>query len=279
MLWGTTGTAQALGPDAAAPLAVGTVRMVVGGAALVALAARRGRILPPGATLPATVVAAGAMASYQVFFFAAVKATGVAVGTVVAIGSAPVLAGLLAALVRGERPTARWAAATALAVCGCVLLVAGGRSIEVDAAGVLLALGAGGSYATYAVASKQLLERATPLQAAAVTFAGAALLLTPLLFFVELAWLASPSGLAVALHLGLVATALAYLLFGAGLKVTPVTTAATLSLAEPVTAAFLGIAVLDERPAPVALLGIASILAGLAIVSVRTRPSVVEEPG
>ncbi|MGH2734561.1 MAG: DMT family transporter [Actinomycetota bacterium] len=270
VLWGTTGTAQALAPGAASPPAVGAIRLIVGGVALMALASRRGPIWPRGVARAPAAGSAAAMAAYQLFFFAAVAATGVAVGTAVAIGSAPVLAGLLAALVRGERLTRRWAVATSLAMAGCVLLVGGGRAIEVDPGGVLLALGAGASYATYAVASKQLLERAAPLQAAAITFAGAALLLSPLLIFVGLSWLASARGVAVALHLGLIATAVAYLLFGRGLRVIPVTTAATLSLAEPVTAALLGIALLDERPAPVALLGIAFILAGLVIVTLRS---------
>ena len=49
-----------------------------------------------------------AVAGYQLAFFSAVARTGVAVGTMVAIGSAPVLAGLLAWLVRGEQPPGRW---------------------------------------------------------------------------------------------------------------------------------------------------------------------------
>ena len=38
VLWGTTGTAQELGPDSANPLAVGALRLVVGATALIALA-------------------------------------------------------------------------------------------------------------------------------------------------------------------------------------------------------------------------------------------------
>jgi len=110
------------------------------------------------------------MAAYQPFFFAGVARTGVAVGTVVAIGSGPVWAGLLSILVRGERPSPRWLAATIVAVLGCVLLVTAGSDINVDPAGIGLALGAGLAYAAYAVASKGVLEKQQPDAAAAVIF-------------------------------------------------------------------------------------------------------------
>ena len=42
-----------------------------------------------------TYIGAAGMASFQLTFFAAVKLTGVAMGTVVAIGSAPIFAGLV----------------------------------------------------------------------------------------------------------------------------------------------------------------------------------------
>src|SRR5439155_2392088 len=109
LCFGTTGTAQALGPDAS-PAAVGAARVVVGGLLLV-LVARR---LAPRAAVPwsarAVLAGAAAVAGYQLTFFAAVHETGVAVGTVVALGSGPVFAGLLGRLVRHEPLTARWSA-------------------------------------------------------------------------------------------------------------------------------------------------------------------------
>jgi lysophospholipase L1-like esterase len=59
---------------------------------------------------------------YQLSFFAAVKLTGVAVGTVVAIGTGPAAAGILGRLVNGERLTRRWALATLAAAAGVALL-------------------------------------------------------------------------------------------------------------------------------------------------------------
>ena len=80
------------------------------------------------------------VSGYQLCFFSAVRLTGVAVGTVVAIGSGPVLTGLISRLTGGGPLTVRWMVATAGAVGGCALLVASGRAAGVSLAGVGLAL-------------------------------------------------------------------------------------------------------------------------------------------
>jgi len=271
-LWGTTGTAQALAPPGATPAAVGAVRLALGGAGLLAVALLRGE-LRQAARLPrrAVVVAAVTVAAYQVCFFNGVSLTGVALGTVVGIGSSPVWAGLLAWLTGAGRPSRRWVFATGLAVAGVILLIAGGRRLQVNLPGVILALAAGASYAIYASASKRLLESASPDAVMAVVFGLAALLLSPILLQSDVGWVGTPRGAAVALHLGLLATTLAYLLFARGLRSLPAPTAVTLSLAEPLTAAGLGLLVLQERLTLTALLGGGLLLAGLIGLSLQPR--------
>ncbi len=63
---------------------------------------------------------------------------------------------------------------------------------------------------------------------------------------------------------GLATTALAYVLFGTGLRSTPVATVATLSLAEPVTAFVLGVTVVGERPTTLGWVGAAVVMLALA---------------
>jgi DME family drug/metabolite transporter len=268
LLWGTTGTAQALGPDRATPLGVGAVRMAVGGSTLffVALIARR---LPsPRAWIaPPVIVAGAAMAAYQPLFFGSVGRTGVAVGTIVAIGTAPILAGLLARLVRSEPLDPTWGLATALAIAGATLLVSGGPEMGVDPTGVALAVAAGASYAVYAVAAKNVVEDRSPTAAMSLVSGWAAVLLAPALVLGDLRWLSEPGGAGMALHLGVIATALAYLLFARGLAVTPVAPTATLSLAEPATATLLGVLVLDERLTPFSGLGVVLVAAGLVLLT------------
>lgn len=280
VLWGTTGTAQALAPDGAQPLVVGALRLVVSGIALLLVYV----FLPknssplPADRLPARLVlAAGAcMAAYQVFFFAGVSLTGVAVGTIVGIGSSPVLAGVLGYLVRGEQPGWRWGIATLLAVAGCAVLALNGADVNVNPLGMLLAAGAGAAYATFSLVSKGLLERQPVEKVMAAAFSVGAVLLLPVLAWqvwagADLGWLAQPNGWGAILHLGLVATALAYTLFGRGLSLVPLAPAVTLSLFEPLTAGLLGVLVLGERLSPVSLLGILLIFSGLAVLSFKIK--------
>jgi DME family drug/metabolite transporter len=283
--FGTTGTAQALGPNASS-VTVGAVRIAVG--ALLLLAAQR-MVTRDGPTAWARAPLAAAalgVAAYQLCFFAAVKDTGVAVGTVVALGSAPALAGLGNWLLDDRPPGRAWAGATALASGGVALLALGGGASDVSAPGVALAVGAGASYAAFTLASKRLLDAGhgvEPVMARAFGFG--ALLLVPVLALGDLSWVATPGGAAMALWLGAVPTAIAYLLFARGLRRLPAGEVATLTLGEPVTAAILGAVVLAERPGPLALAGIASILAGLAVLALPTRrrpapasPATVELP-
>jgi DME family drug/metabolite transporter len=211
------------------------------------------------------------MAAYQVFFFDAVTKTGVAVGTIVAIGSAPLFAGALGFFVRREKPGPRWMVATLLAVAGCVLLTVPKAEVSVNPFGVGLALGAGVAYATCTVAAKGLLEERPPDAVMAVLFCLAAVLLSPLLVLGDLAWLAHGRGIAVALHLGLVATAAAYTLFARGLEAVPVATSVTLGLAEPFTAAALGVVLLAERLTGASMLGAGLIFTGLVMLSIPGR--------
>lgn len=239
--------------------------MAIGAAALVVVA-RREIKRPP--LLP-FLVAAIAMAGYQVAFFAGVPRTGVALGSVVAIGSAPVLAGMLAWLVRGERPATRWWVATTMATIGLVLIT--GRPGEVDALGIALVSLSGLGYAVYAVAAKFLLEKMSPEAAMAAVFFGAAILLAPLLVFADLEWLSRPQGLAAAVWLGVVVTGLAYLAFASGLVHLSVGDATTVSLAEPATATLLGVFLLGERASLPAWLGMALIVAAVGVLG-RPKP-------
>ncbi|HUM69968.1 MAG TPA: EamA family transporter, partial [Chloroflexota bacterium] len=139
--------------------------------------------------------------------------------------------------------------------------------VRVNASGPLLALAAGGSYALFALMTKELLADHAPEAATAVVFSLGAIFLLPLLLFIDISWLARPSGLTAAVWLGLAATALAYLLYTRGLAHIPVATAVTLSLAEPLTASLLGIFLLGETVNAALLIGMTLIFAGLLILS------------
>ena len=272
-LFGTTGTAQALGPAGTTPLGVGAARIVIGGAGLFAVLPRIGGSRRDAIALWRTrwgLIAGLTTALYQVCFFAGVSRAGVALGTLVTIGSGPVVTGLLSWLLLRERPRPSWLVATAVCVTGLALLVGSGSAQpDVDPIGLALALASGVGYAVYTVAAKRLINdghRSDEVMAAAFGLGG--VLLLPVLLTAPLAWLATPSGLALALWLGLVTTTLAYVLFGRGLRHLPAGPVTTLVLAEPVVATALGVVVLGERLSPLGWLGAGLVLAGLVLQGV-----------
>jgi drug/metabolite transporter, DME family len=277
-LWGTNGTAQALAPHGAQPIIIGTLRIALGGLTLLAFAALRGALRDGKRwAFTPTLFGALSMAAYQIFFFSGVARTGVAVGTIVGIGSTPILAGPIAYVVRGERPTRRWAIATCLGVIGCALLIAAGEKIHVDPLGIFLAICAGGSYAVFTTVSKGLMDKHTPEAVMAVTFCLGSLFVLPLLIGADLHWLAQPAGTLVILHLGVITAALSYTLFAQGLRLVPVATAATLTLGEPLTAGLLGVYFLHEPLTALAVFGILLIFAGLVVLStekIQTEPAI-----
>jgi DME family drug/metabolite transporter len=280
LCFATTGTAQALGPDDTDPVGVGAARVLVGGALLVAVAiATRGGVRGPRWTPGPVLAAAAGVAVYQLAFFAAVADTGVAVGTIVALGSAPTLAGLFEWLLDRRVPDPRWAAATALACAGVAMLALAGGEASVSLPGIAMAVVAGGSYAVYTLAAKRLLTTGhAPEQVMAAAFGLGALALLPALLISEPTWLAHADGIGLALFLGIVPTALAYVLFARGLRRLSASETATLTLAEPLTAGALGAIVLAEPVTAMSAAGAGLVLAGLLALAVRLPMPAVASP-
>ena len=266
----TTGTSRALGPDSATSLGVATVRFIVGALALFAITTRTRRPQATTDSLPlyTWMIAGFGQAMYGATFFAAVHETGVAVGTVVALGSAPILTGVLSAALFRSTPTRRWMFATAFATAGMSLIVLSGSDANVSLVGILFALGAGLGYALFALASKRIVESGVSSDAAmARVFGVAAVMLAPTLWFVNTDWVFTTGGVTLGLWLGIVTVALAYWAYASGLKNLEPRETTMITLAEPVVATFLGAVVLDERPAALAWLGIIIVIAALAYES------------
>jgi DME family drug/metabolite transporter len=273
-LWGTTGTVRSF--VHASPVAVGAARLLVGGAFLFVLAVRSGGLRPLFAhghrTWLVLITGAALAAVYQVAFFSAVARTGVATGTVVTIGSGPVFAGLLSWALRMGAPSRPWLLSTAGAVAGCTALTAGGQAAGVEPVGIALALLSGFGYAAYATVASALITRGDDNRAVVgVLFGGAGSLLLPVLLLTGPAWLLTRSGAPTVLYLGLITTGLGYVLYGRGLRTTPVAVATTLTLAEPAIAAVLGLFVLGEHLGTIALGGLGLLVVSLLILALPGR--------
>lgn len=271
VLWGTTGTVQALAPDSAHPVAVGAARLFIGGLFLLIVVLLTGKLNLKNLPLKATFTAAVSIGVFQPLFFSAVAYTGVAIGTVVSIGSAPVLAGLMEMLFQRKKPAPVWWISTLLSVIGVILLFSNQGSVQADPFGILLALGAGLTFACYTIVNKDVVVSMSPLPAVAVVFTLSGLMLSPFLFILDMSWVFSAEGMIASLHLGVVATGIAYYLFAVGLFNVSSSTAVTLSLAEPLTATLLGVFFLGEYMSGLSWLGLILMLLGIGVLIMAAR--------
>ncbi|MEE2522418.1 EamA family transporter [Pseudarthrobacter sp. J75] len=283
LLWGTTGTAATFAPDVS-PLAIGAVAMGFGGLLQAAIAARpiaafsgelkgQGRILMLGAL---------AVATYPLAFYSSMHLAGVAVGTVVSIGSAPLASAVVERVVDKRPFTRRWTIGATLGVTGAVLLCFAdtghsatlGGSAWSTMAGIGLGLAAGLTYALYSWAAHRLISTGIPSAASmGAVFGIGGLILMPVLAFTGAPLLASWQNFAVGAYMALVPMFAGYVLFGWGLARVRASTATTISLTETVVAALLAVVIVGERLAAPAWLGAALVLGSLVVLTLPGRRS------
>jgi len=266
MLWGTTGTAQSLAPTTLSPYWVGALRVAIASGFFAVLTVGqpwRG-VAWPWARI---AWAGGCIAVYNLCFFAGVKASGVALGTAIAIGSGPIWAGLLQTWQQRRLPPALWWLGTLVSVAGAAAMALGqGGGLHLSAAGVALCLLAGLCYAMYTLVNKHLVLALGPARTNLAVFASAAMLSLPAAWVLGGPLRAGAGAWTVVLFLGLVSTGVAYLLFSSGLRHISGATGVTLALGEPVTAFMLAVWVVGERQQALAWLGLAGVIAGLLLV-------------
>lgn len=266
VIFGTTGTSRALlTPDAPGP-GVAAMRLLVGSVGLVAFVVWRGQSVQLRQLWrrPAIWMMGAAVAGYQAFFFIGTARVGVAVAALLALGSAPFLAGMLGWALKEGAPGWVWVASTTLAVTGLGLLMAGNLSAG-DPWGMLAALVAGACYAAFTVVGVGLArEGFTGSSVLASSFSVGAIVLLPAVFMST--WWLAPAGIVEVLWLGIGTTTVAYLLFGIGLRELQPGHIATLTLLEPVVATVLGVIILDERLSTVGWVGCLLVVCGLALL-------------
>ena len=228
------------------------------------------------------------MAFYQVCYFAAIARVGVAIAVLVTLCTAPVMVALLSALLLRERLTGAIVLALACALAGTAMLIwvgpeTGGARRD-TLAGVLLALGSAFGYTMLTLCSRTLAGRYHPLQPITIGFAAGALLLLPFALATGFVISYPAGGWALLLYLGLVPTALAYVLFLTGMRSVTATVASIATLIEPLTSTLLAWLLFGEQLGPLGVFGAALLLGAIGLLyrgeSRRTRAvavSVTEE--
>ncbi|MEK4243915.1 EamA family transporter [Psychrobacillus sp. FSL K6-2684] len=271
MLWGTTGTAQTFLPDNAHPFIISAGRSATGGIPLLIVMILLKKFKFRSWAWKETLYAAICISLFQLLFFSSVRLTGVAIASVVAIGSAPVFSGMVEWIFFKMRPTRVWGLSTGLAIVGCLFLFLTKGEVTIDPVGISYSLIAGLIFAFYTLTSKSLLQKEEAIPVVAMTFSLSAFLLTPFLFVYDISWLADAGNVGIIFYLGLATTSVAYVLYGWGLRKIPASSALTLSLAEPTTAALLGVVVVGEILSATSWVGIGLLLGSIVILTVGSK--------
>lgn len=214
---------------------------------------------------------------FQSAYFAAVEATGLAVGTVVTLGAGPVLIAVGARLAMGERLGRGGLAAVAGALAGLAVLVLGGEPAEVRPVGLLLAVLSAAGYAAITLLTRYLGrggETGDSLSTSAWAFGIGAVGLLPMAAAEGLVphTAATGSVLLLLVYVAAVPTELAYALYFAGAAAVRSATVSVIMLLEPVSAAVIAVTVLRERLTAATVVGTLILLtavAGLALAETR----------
>nr|WP_278375935.1 EamA family transporter [Brucella anthropi] len=279
-IWGTTGTAATFAPEVGAA-AIGAAAMGLGGLAQAAIA-WRGLIASRKALADqwrVLLVGAVCVAIYPLAFYGSMRMAGVTIGTVISLGSAPLLSAGIEYRQSGFRPSLRWLAGAIIGIVGMVLLSmsedGGGHTASAEGSalmGALVGLVAGFTYALYSSCARQLMQGGiSSTTAMGATFGIGGLLLMPVLLATGGPFLASWNNAAVGLYMAFVPMFLGYVCFGYGLSRVETSVATTITLFEPVVAAFFAVVIVGERLSALGWFGVLLVVICLVCITIPTR--------
>ncbi len=271
VLWGTTGTSQAFLSNSFPPLVVATFRMIIGGSFLLLISfIDNNNKIKDLKNKKSILISSICISIYQPFFFLGVSRLGVALGTILAISSAPIFTGIINKFLK-IKIRKQWITATIISIVGCIFIFYNKNQTQFDIIGSVSALLAGLSYALFVVNSKNAFKYNSRLTTNGVIFFLGAILLSPILLVYKNSYQIEINDIITLLYLGIIATSLAYSLFALGIKKVSATKTVTYTLAEPLTAALLGILLLKESYNTNTIIGIIFILIGLIINTITFK--------
>ncbi len=209
---------------------------------------------------------------YQWCYLAAVDRIGVTTATLISLCVPPALVALVSALFLGESLSRLGVLALAGALVGTALLV-GSPPVVADGgvmlAGVLFALGCAAGVAAHALGSRRIAGRHDALLPLAIAFPAGAVAFAPFAIGHGFSLDQPMVGWVLVIYLGVVPSALAYVMYQRGLRHLPASTASILTLVEPLTAAVLAWALFSEALTPVGIAGGALLLASILLLTRR----------
>ena len=279
LLWGAGGLIGTLFGRAAglSALSVAACRLLAGGGLMVGCLMLTGRRWPAGRGAWARIAVNGLLSAlFQGCYFAAISLTSVSLATLITIGGTPVIVAIVEQA-RGRRALGRAGAVTlAMALAGLGLLVGLpggglGETAVLEGAGMALLSAAG--FAAVTLYGPSLVTGLDSLTLNGYGFSLGGLMLVPLAvaFGGGLGFRPGLPAAGLLAALGAGPTAIAYTLYFRGLRNASASTAALVTLIEPLAAAALAAVVLGDRLGVTGIAGAVLLLAAV-VRTVRAEP-------
>lgn len=270
LLWGTGGLIGTLFGRAAglSAMSVATYRLLAGGGLIVAFLTLTGKRWPTGRAAWTRIAVNGLLSAlFQSCYFAAISLTSVSLATLVTIGGTPVIVAIVEQA-RGRRALGRAGMITiAMALAGLGLLVGlpgGGFSETAVLASTGMALLSAAGFAAVTLIGTSPVTDLDELTLNGFGFSLGGIALLPLAAVLGgLGFRPSLASAGLLAALGIGPTAVAYTLYFRGLRKASASTAALLSLIEPLTAAVLAALVLGNRLSATGIAGAVMLLAAV----------------
>lgn len=177
LMWATIGPIAALLPDGSG-VGIAAWRQIFGSVVLVIVVtlSKSGWSRWSRSDLKPTVIGSVTVAAYSALYFPSVQLVGVAIATVVSIGGAPLIAGLIH-LRRTRRLSRNWLIGTLTATLGMAIVILPGTQTNANLIGLMLAIASAVIYAFQAQAISDLAQKHAPTETIAVLFTTSAVLL------------------------------------------------------------------------------------------------------
>jgi drug/metabolite transporter (DMT)-like permease len=271
VLWASAFPAIRVAAPDLGVIGLSVVRLAVASLALLAVAPVAHVRRPERRHLPLIVAAAFfGMAAYQLLLNAAELHVPAATASII-VAAAPLVSVAIATLFLGEQLTVTRVAGSAVAIGG-VVAVSLARSGATVSSALWIAVGAAVVQGIYHPLTKPLLRDRSGLEVATYAMVAGTIMSLPLLPW---GWhdmvAASASAWSSAVFLGLLPSALGFVLWGYAVANLPMATSTSLLYLVPAFAVLIGFVWLGEVPLVGELLGGVVVIAGVVLVSLGDR--------
>lgn len=209
----------------------------------------------------------------QAFYLAGVLYAGSTITSLVTVATAPIMVGILSALVLKEPMTRTTMLVIPIAVVGVILLVGSGTGSSATNVplGIAFAFASGVCYAIVILLGRKLSGSVHPLQTSAINFTIGILMGLILTQFTDRRLDFPPTAWLLLLYMGLVPTAIGYTLFMTGITTTPAAVASILVLIDPLVATVFSVMLFAERFTLVSAAGAALLIGAIVALARQQR--------